>query len=277
MFSLLQRLFGSLRSEKQSRNGMPQTNSRGILIGSSLKKLCFIHSLRLAETYPRMRLVPSHKWGWKPCSSPFLLDVLSEVNPHINISGSSGYGKSTLCKTLLAGIAGGLSMPVAVLDVHNEFPDYVRKLGGNIYSPRKVSLNVWELDGLSPAERIGENAEMFRRILDLGEIQAYNLLKCAEAAYRAKGIFQEDEGTWGRTPPDMRDVANEISRLLDSPRNARNQSIIGLSKRLYSVFTCNAFSGETAIPFADVVSRPSCFTLGDLRSSEAQAMFIETL
>ncbi|MFH0817730.1 MAG: ATP-binding protein [Candidatus Micrarchaeota archaeon] len=249
---------------------------KGIYIGDVKQRLALVNTFRIAESYPRVRVAPVAKWRWLKCDSPFYLDVLGEVNPHINISGSSGFGKSTLCKSLLTNTISTLGIPVTVLDVHNEFIGYVQDIRGNIYSPREVSLNVWELDGLSPAERISENIETFRRILDLGEMQSYNLLKCAESAYARNGIFQEDEGTWKRSPPTMRDLAESITLSLNNAKNAKNQSLLGLSKRMYSTLMCSAFSNKTTVPFLDVVSTPCDFTLGDLRSSEAQALFIET-
>jgi hypothetical protein len=245
-------------------------------VGLAKKKLTLLTRPHVSEYLPRIRVRPLTRWIWKDAYDQVTINPNLETNAHINISGMSGFGKSTLCKNILWEIVKKLNLQVIVLDVHNEYVDYIHELGGGIYSPRKVSINLWELDGLSPAERIAENVEMLRRILNLGDIQAYGLLKCAEECYAENGIFQSDDRTWSKQAPEMRDIIKRVEKKLDNSKGQGKQSLASLSKRLYPLLLTNVFSARTTIPFCELIKKSSDFTLADLKNTEAQAVFIET-
>ena len=251
-------------------------SKKGICIGSAEKKLTISTRPYITEYLPRIRVRPIKRWFWKRTNGTITLNPDLETNSHINISGMSGFGKSTLCKKIVWEIVKKFNLQVIVLDVHNEYMDCIHSLNGNIYSPREVSINLWELDGLSPAGRITENVEMLRRILNLGDIQAYSLLKCAEECYTRVGIFQKDEGTWKKQPPKMSDICEEIEKKIKNYKGQGKQSLVSLSKRFYPLLLTDVFSAKTTIPFCELIKKSSDFALAELKNTEAQAVFIET-
>jgi len=255
--------------------GILNSKSEGIYIGESWGELLLRKRTHLTEYYPSLRFKPATRWEWCRSRGRFEVDMRSEVNPHINISGMSGFGKSTLCKRIVKEIMEKLSLPVSIFDVHSEYVDFTLELGGAVHSPKQASINMWELDGVSPAERIVENVGMLKRILKLGDIQAYNLLASAERAYEAKGITQHDTSSWDMTPPTMQDIYESVTNSTGRKGHG-SQSYSGLSKRLYPLLMSSIFSAKTSLPFRTILEGLNDFSMAELRSSEAQAVFIET-
>jgi len=251
------------------------SDTDGVYVGERRVELGMSNKSYIAEYYPRIRLRPFLKWGWRRSNGRFSVDFHSEANPHVNISGMSGFGKSTLCKRLVKEIREKLNLPVSIFDAHSEYVDFTLQLGGTVHSPKQSSINMWELDGASPAERISENVAMLKRILKLGDIQAYNLLSSAERAYERKGITQNACGSWCMEPPTMQDVYECINESM-SRKGHGGQSYAGLSKRLYPLLMSNVFSAKTTFPFSRVLEGLNDFSMAELGSSEAQALFIET-
>lgn len=251
-----------------------ESDSEGVEIGEKIGELAFLKKSYIAEYHPILRVRPAPRWVWKDARGKFSIDFNSEANCHVNISGMSGFGKSTLCKKLVRGIREKLRLPVSIFDVHSEYVDFTLELGGKVHSPIESSINMWELDGASPAERISENVTMLKRILKLGDIQAYSLLSCAEKAYGRKGIVQSEHGSWGNEPPTMQDVYDCISESLGVRGHRQGYSC--LSKRLYPLMMGGMFSAKTTLPFSTVLDGLNDFSIAELGSSEAQAVFIET-
>jgi len=215
------------------------------------------------------------QWSWRRARKPFYINPLTEANPHINISGSSGYGKSTLCRAILSDIVHNLGKPVLVLDVHNEFSSHITDVGGMVLSARDVTLNVWELDGVSPRDRISFNLGVFKRIFGLGGVQTHLLGLAASRSYARFGLLPEDEATWERTPPTTHNIIEECKVMIHESKSVDRRSLMSLIFRLNSLTHTGVFSAETTIPFREVVSQPTSFALADLRNSESQALFID--
>jgi energy-coupling factor transporter ATP-binding protein EcfA2 len=250
-------------------------NCSGICVGQKIGELAFLKESYVAEYYPAFRVRPTQRWMWREARGKFFIDFNSEANCHVNISGMSGCGKSTLCKRLVRGIREKLKLPVSIFDVHSEYADFTLELGGKVHSPKESSINMWELDGASPSERISENVGMLKRILKLGDIQAYSLLVCAEKAYERRGITQQEQGSWCREPPTMQDVYDCINEFIGI-RGRGRQGCSGLSKRLYPLMVGDIFSAKTTLPFSTVLDGLNDFSIAELGNSEAQALFIES-
>ncbi|MBI4210311.1 MAG: ATP-binding protein [Candidatus Diapherotrites archaeon] len=209
---------------------------------------------------------------WRDADAEFSFDPLLEANPHVSISGVSGYGKSTLCRVLVSGIV-SKGFPVVVLDVHGEYSSLVRGLGGDVFSALDTGLGVWGLDGESPREKIAENVSIIDRVMKLGDVQAYYLAKCAERAYAAFG-FSMDARVSSSEVPSMRDVAAEADSWIRASRFP-DRSLVGMRRRLEMLALAGVFDRGLNVEFSRVLSRSSCFGLAGLRSGEAQAVYIE--
>ena len=121
-------------------------------------------------------------------------------------------------------------MPVAVLDVHNEFSDYVRRAGREHLQPKEGQPQRlgagWPL-ACGKDRREHRDVQAHTRP---GRNTGIQPAQVRGVGIPSKGIFQADEGTWGRTPPTMQDMADEIGMLLNSSRGAGNRASSGFPK-----------------------------------------------
>ncbi len=106
-------------------------------------------------------------YGWVQKKGRFFLHPKSESNPHIVISGMSGFGKSTLFKSLLLDIK-KCGIPCIIFDAHNEHSEMVTRLGGTVHNAIYSGINILELDGASISERISELIRPLQECLPSG-------------------------------------------------------------------------------------------------------------
>jgi len=116
-------------------------------------------------------------FAWTKRKRDFFICPKNESNPHIIISGMSGFGKSTLFKSLLMQIR-SFDIPCIIFDAHNEHADVVRNLKGSVHNAIYSGINILELDGASVSERISELTRLFKEVYALGYIQSTKLSEC---------------------------------------------------------------------------------------------------
>ena len=168
----------------------------------------------------------------------------SEFNSHFLVAGMSGAGKSSFCKALAVELSRA-GKSVCVLDVNGEYADCVRSVGGRVYATGSVGISLWELDGCSPVDRSAENCGILRRVLGLGDVQAIFLSRVVAAAYKAKGIREEDRASWGREPPVMADLLRACDALY---AQRKDESLAGLRRRLEGLAATRVFGSKTVLP-----------------------------
>lgn len=252
---------------------LPQRNYLKSFVGGCCKLGV---GLVLPETLPflfgRKR---NEEYSWRQqsifVSRDYCVDFFSQFNLGAAIVGSSGSGKSTLAKRLVFELTNAGS-PVVVLDPHSEFSGVVRACGGRSFDARKISLALFELDGVSPGEKSIELAALLKKVLLLGDVQAYYLGKSIRGAYSDRGFLEGDRSSWQRRPPSLQDVVEHCEKLVSSSRDA---SLLSLRRRLELLSSCGVFSSKTQVPFSVIISQTTCFDLKNLRSAEAQALFAE--
>ena len=87
-----------------------------------------------------------NEFKWKRSFKNIYLNTKKEANPHILIVGSSGYGKSTLIKSLIIEINNS-KIPIILFDGHDEHSDILRFINGNLYNLAYKPFNLVALDG----------------------------------------------------------------------------------------------------------------------------------
>lgn len=212
------------------------------------------------------------EWEWVSVNGEARLDLLKEANPHINISGSSGYGKSTVAKILVKEIS--KTIPVLVLDVHDEYSSIVSEVNGKNLDVIEFSLGVWELDGDSVKQRVAENTAILKNVLELGDIQAALLARAAFRAYKNKGLTEKD--TEGEKVPSVREVMREVNNMYYGSK-IKEKSLLTLHRRLELLDLSDAFSSNTTLPLKELTEKTACLDLSGLRSQEAQRLYVEIL
>ena len=124
-------------------------------IGTSKEVLSNVINITAKGGGRNMSIETYHSMEWRRAKKEFRILPEHEPNPHIVISGMSGYGKSTLLKSMILDIkeAGRSAL---IFDAHNEHEAMVGAIGGRSINAAYTGISIFELDGMSVAERTAE-------------------------------------------------------------------------------------------------------------------------
>jgi len=203
--------------------------------------------------------------SWKRTKKEIRIFPEKEPNPHIVIVGMSGYGKSTLFKSILMDIS---KMPVAaiVFDAHNEHESVVRSLNGNVHNALYSGINILELNGESKSERISEIVSLLKGIYSLGHIQATKLGSCLYYTYRKCN---------GRTPT-ISDLVAELNIFISNAKTSTEKGTLQHLKDKINLINTTAFVKNPVS--VDSLSRGiNSFSLAGLRNPESRIIYIHEL
>ena len=205
------------------------------------------------------------------------INPLENMHPHILLSGTSGTGKSSLLKAIVADIILKLRKPVLVIDFHDEFVEEITKLDGKVFRMEEISINVFELTD-SPRRHISMLIGLIHGIIPLGQIQQYTLENILYNLYQQRGILEEDPRTWSRQAFTSQDLMETVQVMMKKTPNKKDQnSLIGLYRRLDTLFGSNIFGSRTDIPFKTIVTNPCCIALGGVSSESTQQFLVEMI
>jgi len=214
--------------------------------------------------------VKTLQWRWVERRGVFTLNLEGEVNRHVIVVGSSGFGKSNLLKNLAFKIS--RSGRIHVLDSHGEYSKVVK---GGVVRVGEVGLNLWDLDGKPVSWRVNENVSVMRGVLDLGDVQAYYLAMAARNAFERKG-FKEGESVEvesfnrGLKPPSAEDVLREVRKL-----EGLNSSVKTLGRRLEMLSWSNLFPASDSVNLDELGGESVVFDLSGIPSLELKVLFVE--
>ncbi len=253
----LKKIIGLFR--KKDRHSMTIGRARFVLVSG--KAVSYGH----ARNGPRLLLYRSSKW--KRARKTISIDPRKEPNPHIIIVGMSGYGKSTLFKSMLMDIK-RIGIAAIVFDAHNEHERLVRALNGKVHDARSSGINILELNGLSMQERIAELVSLFKRVYGLGHIQATKLSQCLYYTYRKKGQ--------GKGAPDMNDLMGELSVFIRNAKGAAELNTLMHLREKISLLRNGAFT-RNPVSVEGLATGISSFSLAGLKSGEARTIYIHEL
>ncbi len=198
----------------------------------------------------------------------------SESNPHIVIAGMSGFGKSTLFKSILIDIR-NFGLSCILFDAHDEHSDTVRGLNGEVHNALYSAINILELDGASVSERISELSRLFKEVYALGYIQATKLSECLWYTYRKAGARSRTDRTL-ETTPTIRDLLDELSIFIRNSKSiGERNTLLHLKDRL-SLLNSSAFAGQL-ISTSGLDKGLHSFSLGGMKSKEARIIYIGEL
>ncbi len=211
---------------------------------------------------------------WKRIRRPYALRPSAEPNPHVVISGMSGFGKSALFKSMLIDVAGAGASCV-ILDAHDEHEGIVRGLGGTVHDSAEAGINILALDGATVNERIAELGRVFRRVYRLGYIQSTKLGECLWYTYRKCGARTGNDRSLDRDPR-MGDLLYEIGVFIRNARGASERNTLLHLRDKMSHLNIAALSNGSAAA-ASLDRGTHSFSLSGIRSEEARVIYIEEL
>ncbi len=228
------------------------------------------NSITLGKVHRELRLVRRFgllRWQWqRRYFKSMRLNLDKSTNRHVMITGESGAGKSNACKLILRQLAGH-GANFLVLDPHAEYVEGAKDIHAVIYDASIHAVNIFDLDGLTERERTSEITGMFKRVLHLGEVQAGTLYRCIAYTYWISAVKE-------RTP-NMHSLLYTIKVFKRRSRSKPEQNVLdALEKRLLAV------AGEQfqrSVSVGSLLNSRSVFSLASLHSSEAQALYMESI
>ncbi len=216
-------------------------------------------SLYAGYAYSKFVKGRNGKNEWKGCSQKLFLDPYASANPHIIISGASGYGKSTLLKSFLIDM-GAYGMPALIFDGHDEHKELVASLGGAAYEAGISGINIFSNPSI---ERLEELTALFSNVYSLGYLQENLLYRILKYAYRKAG-----------NSLDINSVLSEIAVFMKNSKSATElQRLDHLMQRMESLKASLPYSYVPISSLHGLVS----FSMLSLKSSEAKLIYLNEL
>jgi DNA helicase HerA-like ATPase len=188
---------------------------------------------------------------------PFCWNPSKLVNPHICVVGITGSGKSYFVKTFITRARLSLGAGAVIIDWAGEYSDWVRAAGGRVVCLGKEGVNLLELAGRSPHDRISQVAQSLDLLTDISSFPRQRALteEALEQAYIERGFSLSMQPQKRRKPPTLRDAASilkkagkkdgdakaacrRLSSLLSSSGNSFCASTINLEGLVSSELVC---------------------------------------
>ncbi len=205
---------------------------------------------------------------WRKMRGSIKIFPEKEPNPHIVLLGMSGFGKSTMMKSMLIDIK-KMGKAAILFDAHNEHKDAVLALGGKVYDASRFGINILELDGESVQERVSEVVNLFKEVYGLGQIQAIKLSQCLSYCYRKSSMLGQKAHA-----PTIPDLISEINIFIKNSRTASERnSLMHLKDKICNI----SRSIDATIEISALKSGISSFSLASLNNREARIIYIHEL
>ena len=169
------------------------------------------------------------------------------ANPHTIITGSSGYGKTTLCKEIISQV----DRPTLILDVHNEYSECVDK----VINPLETSVNLWD----EPKETIS----ILQRTMNLGSVQIYYL----------EQIIKKLSGNGQKI--SNRAILEELRKQIEEQKGQKKAIYVGIYRRLSKLE--DVFSGKKEINFKHLINSKASIDLSKIKDESIQLVYSELL
>ena len=226
--------------------------------------------------YSGRQLTPTlaSELNWKKIHEKTVIFPELESNSHILINGMSGFGKSTLVKSMLADIYRSDKAAI-IFDAHNEHEAIVRELGGSVYSIDNLGFNLFELNGLTINERINQLSQLFKDVFGLGYLQTLKLSQCMWYTYRKLGAPNR-ESSYIKSVPTFYNLLQELEIFINNAKTlSEKNSLIHLKERI-EIINNKVFSKNTG-SLSNLKKGINSISLESLNTKELQRIYISEL
>ena len=243
----------------------------GIMGTQPREGLCIGDSVLSLERNRRMTLGygsgSNDFYIWRKRKGKLLIDPKTESTPHMIIVGMSGFGKSTLLKSIIGQVRSS-GRPVLIFDAHNEHEDMVRSCGGAVYDASSCNINILALDGATVGERILTVTRLLSSVYGLGQIQSTKLSTCLWYVYRMAGAVGRKDTILLREPT----IKDLIFELLVFIKNSRTSSETNTLRNMRSkLSTLDVKSSSSAPNLDSLLNGMSSFSLSNISSPEMRS------
>ena len=211
---------------------------------------------------------------WKRKTKEVMLYPSREPNPHIIIVGMSGFGKSTLLRSMLGDISKS-GTPTIIFDAHDEHESTVKALGGKVHDSSCSGVNIFDLDGYTVSARIAELATLLKSVYSLGYVQEMKLSQCMWYMYRKAGASGKESTTLTRTPT-IKDLINELGIFVDNSRTPTDRNTLLHLKGRISQLDSPAFIGGF-VGVSDLKHGINSFSLSSMKSEGMRLIYLHEL
>lgn len=233
-------------------------------------------SKKVNLSYSAKQSIPSiiSEVHWKNTHGETFIFPELESNYHIIINGMSGFGKSTLVKSMLADIYESDKAAI-IFDMHNEHGEIVRKLDGHEYNIGNLGFNLFELNGLTISERVNQLSQLFKDVFSLGYLQTLKLGQCMWYTYRKLGA-QSRESRYIKSVPTFYNLLQELEIFINNAKTiSEKNSLIHLKERI-ELINNKVFSKNTG-SLSNLKKGISSISLESLNTRELQMIYISEL
>ncbi len=233
-------------------------------------------SKKVNLSYSAKQSIPSiiSEVHWKNTHGETFIFPELESNSHIIINGMSGFGKSTLVKSMLADIYESNKAAI-IFDMHNEHGEIVRKLDGHEYNIGNLGFNLFELNGLTISERVNQLSQLFKDVFSLGYLQTLKLGQCMWYTYRKLGA-QSRESRYIKSVPTFYNLLQELEIFINNAKTiSEKNSLIHLKERI-ELINNKVFSKNTG-SLSNLKKGISSISLESLNTRELQMIYISEL
>ena len=267
----LKNLFGRLKSIfTKAKNG----NKLRINLGFSTAVLSRGKSMSYRFNGKSGSMNCEDVFFWRKQKKPIFLFPSKEPNPHIIIVGMSGFGKSTLLRSMLSDI-GKNGIPIIIFDAHDEHENAVRELSGNVHDSSCSGINIFDLGGTTVSSRISELTNLLKSVYSLGYVQAMKLSQCMWYMYRKAGARSKDAATLARTPT-IKDLMGELGVFVNNARTpGERNTLLHLRGRISQLDSASFTKGFVSI--SDLKHGVNSFSLSSMKGEGMRLIYLHEL
>jgi type IV secretory pathway VirB4 component len=148
---------------------------------------------------------------------PFSWSFANLTNPHMAVVGITGAGKSYFVKTFLIRASYIWGTNAVIIDWASEYKAWVRQSGGTVISLGKGDyLNIMDLSGMKPLDRVKQIITSFDILTDIGEYPEQRRLteEALEQAYVNAGFIISEKPPPNKDAPTLKDAISLLEEHL---------------------------------------------------------------
>ncbi len=244
-----------------------------ITLGEARKRLVLSRHMEFRQLGRIPIAAQQAEFSWKSMHGKLALTPGREPNPHVIIVGSSGFGKSTLLKSMIIDIANA-HLPAIIFDGHNEHESLVRGIGGHARNAAYSNINIFSLDGLSVGQRMESLTSLFSEVYGLGYIQRAQLNRVLYYTYRKFCTGMSDMRL--ESIPKLQDLLAELSVFISNSKSSGERNRLEhIRQRIGSLSKGMHITDYVALE--ELASGINSFSLAEIDGDEAKVVYISEL